>query len=72
MPVPWGPGIEISVDYFGPLPIHAPGYHLHILLFTARFSLHSDTFAVSAAEFTADGTVNGFINGNNPLWGMPA
>ena len=55
IPLPNGPGISVSVDYLGPLPITARG-NSYILLFTDRFSRRADMFAVTAAEFTAEGT----------------
>ena len=44
IPLPNGPGISVSVDYFGPLPITARGNSC-ILLFTDRFSRRADMFA---------------------------
>ena len=52
MPLPEGPGIVVSVDYFAPLPVTRRG-NSYILLFTDRFSLRADTYAVTVAEFTA-------------------
>ena len=57
MPLPEGPGVAISVDYFGPLPV-TPRGNSYILLITARFSRRVDMFPVTAAEFTAEGTTN--------------
>ena len=51
MPLPEGPGIVISVDYFGPLPVMLRG-KTYILLITDRFCRGADMFAVTAAEFT--------------------
>ena len=69
-PPPNSPGLPVSVDWFGPLPITARG-NSYILLFTDRFSRRADKFAVTAAEFTAEGTVNILVNRFIPLWGCP-
>ena len=66
VPLPNSPGISISVDYFGPLPTTARG-NSYILLFTDRFSRRADMFAVTAAEFTAEGTANILVNRFIPL-----
>ena len=71
IPLPNGPGISVSVDYFGPLPITARG-NSYILLFTDRFSRRADMFAVTAAEYTAEGTANILVNRFIPLWGCPS
>ena len=68
VPLPNSPGIPVSVDYFGPLPTTARG-NAYILLFTDRFSRRADMFAVTAAEFTAEGTANILVNRFIPLWG---
>ena len=70
MPLPEGPGIAVSVDYFGPLPV-TPRGNAYILLFADRFIRRADIFAFTAAEFTAEGTANILINRYNPLWGYP-
>ena len=70
LPLPNGPGITVSVDYFGPLPL-TPRGNVHILLFTDRFSRRADMFAVSAAQFTAAGTADIFIDKYITLWGCP-
>ena len=70
MPLPEGPGIAVSVDYFGSLPV-TPRGNTHILLFTDRFSRRADMFAVTAPEFTAEGTANILNNRHIPLWGCP-
>ncbi len=70
LPLPNGPGIAVSVDYFGPLPL-TPRGNVHILLFTDRFSRRADMFPVSAAQFTAAGTADIFINEYITLWGCP-
>ena len=70
MPLPEGPGIAVSVVYFGPLPV-APRGSTYIVLFTDRFSRQADMFPVTAAEFTAEGTANILVNQYIPLWGFP-
>ena len=65
------PGTSVSVDYFGPLPTTARG-NSYILLFTDRFSRRAGVFAVTAAEFIAEGTANIFVNCFIPLWGCPS
>ena len=71
IPLPNGPGISVSVDYFGPRPITAEG-NSYILLFTDRFSRRADMFPVTAAEFTAEETANILVNRFIPLWGCPS
>ena len=71
IPLSNSPGISVSVDYFGPLPITARG-NSYILLFTDRFSRRANMFAVTAAEFTAEGTANILVNRFIPLWGCPS
>ena len=71
IPLSTGPGISVSIDYFGPLPITARG-NSYILLFTDRFSRRADIFAVTAAEFPAEGTANILVNRFIPLWGCPS
>ena len=72
IPLPSGPGVSISVDYFGPLPRTPRGYS-YILLFTDRFSRRADLYAVTDAEFTAEGTANILVNKYIPLClGMPS
>ena len=61
MPLPEGPGIAVSVDYFGALPVMPRG-KTYILLFTDRFRSRADTFAVTTTEFTAEGKANILIN----------
>ena len=70
MPLPEGPGVAISVDYFGPLPV-TPRGNTYILLVTDRFSRRADMFPVTAAEYTAEGTANVLVNKYIPLWGCP-
>ena len=71
IPLPNSPGIAVSVDYFGPLPKTARG-NSYILLFTDRSSRRADMFAVTTAEFTAEGTANILVNRFIPLWGCPS
>ena len=54
LPLPSRPGIAISIDYFGPVPV-TPKANSYILL-TDRFSRRANMYAVSAAEFTAEST----------------
>ena len=68
MLLPEGPGIAITVDYFGPLPV-TPRGNTYISLITDRFSRRANMFAVIAAEFTAEGTF--LVNKYIPLWGCP-
>ena len=68
IPLPNSPGVAVSVDYFGPLPITARG-NSYILLFTDRLSRRADMFAVTTAEFTAEGTANILVNRFIPLRG---
>ena len=65
--LPNSPGIAVSANYFGSLPITARG-NLYILLFTDRFSRRADMFAVTTAENTANILVNRFIL----LWECPS
>ena len=71
IPLPNSPGVAVSVDYFGPLPITARG-NSYILHFTDRFSRRADMFAATTAEFTAQGTANIPVNRFIPLWGCPS
>ena len=61
LPLPSGSEVAVSVDYFGPLPI-TPRGNSYILLFTDGFSRRADMYAVSAAEFTAEGTAGILVN----------
>ena len=70
MPLPEGPGIAVSLDYFAPLQVRPRG-NTYILLFTDRFSLRANMAPVTAAEFTAEGTTNILVNQYIPLWGFP-
>ena len=67
--LPNSPGVAVSVDYFGPLPI-TTRRSSYILLFTDRFSRRADMFAVTTAE--AEGTANILVNQFIPLWGCPS
>ena len=66
-PLPEGPDIAVGVDCFSPLPV-TPRGNTYILLFS-HFSRRADMYAVTAAEFTAEGTANTMINRYIPLWG---
>ena len=70
LPLPNGPGILVSVDYFGPLPL-TPRGNAYILLFTDRFSRRADMYAVTEAQFTASGTMDILMNRFIPIWGCP-
>ena len=70
MPLPEGPGIAVSVDYFGPLSV-TPRGNTYIRLFTDRFSRRADMYAVTAAGVTAEGTANTLINRYILLCGCP-
>ena len=63
LPIPLSnsPGVAVSVDYFEPLPITARG-NSYILLFMDHFSRRADMFAVTIADFTAEGTANILVN----------
>ena len=71
IPLPNSPGVGVSVDYFGPLPITAQG-NSYIRLFTDRFSRRADMFAVTTSEYTTEGTANILVNNFIPLWGCPS
>ena len=70
IPLPNSSDVAVSVDYFGPLPITAQG-NSYIFFFTDRFSRRADMFAVTTAEFTAEGTANILVNRFIPLWECP-
>ena len=70
MPLPEGPGVAVSVQYFGLLPV-TPRSNTYILLFTNRFSRRAHMFPVAAAEFTAEGKANILVNQYMTLWGCP-
>ena len=57
LPLPNGPGILVSVDYFVPLPLKPRG-NGYILLFTDKFSRRADKYATTEARFTAFGTAD--------------
>lgn len=70
--LPSGPGISVNVDYYsGPLPA-SPRGNACISLFTDRFSRRAHMFAVTAAEFTVEGTADIFVNRYIPLRGCPS
>ena len=71
IPLPNSPGVAVSVDYFGPLWITGQG-NSYILLFADRYSRRADMFAVTTAEFTAEGTANILVNRFILLWGCPS
>ena len=70
MPLPEGPGVAVSVDYFGPLP-DTPRRSTYTVLFTDRFSRLANMFPITAAEVTAEGTANILLNQYILLWGCP-
>ena len=71
IPLPNSPGVSVSVDYFGPLSTIVRE-NSYILLFTDRFSRRADMFAVTTAEFTAEGTANILVSRFIPLWECPS
>ena len=68
--LPNGPGITVSIDYFGPLPL-TPRGNFYIILFTDRFSRRADMHAVAATQFTAAGTADVLVDQYIPLWWCP-
>ena len=68
--LPNSPRITVSVDYFGPLSL-TPRGNAYIPLFTDHFSRRADMFSVSAAQFTAAGAADIFIDKYITLWGCP-
>ena len=70
MSLPKGPGITVSVDYFGPLPV-TPRGNTYIMMFIDHFSRRTDMFLVTATEFTADGIANILVKQYIPLWRFP-
>ena len=62
------PSALTILDPFRPRPekILTPSFLL------GRFSRRADIFAVTAAEFTAEGTANILVNRFIPLWGCPS
>ena len=70
MPLPKGPDIAVSVDYFCPFSV-TPRGNTYILLFIDRFSHRADMFAVTAAGFIPEGAANILINRYIALWGCP-
>ena len=71
LPLLSSPGIAISVDYFGPLPV-APKGNSYILLFTDRLTRRTDMYSVSAADLTAEGTADKYISSTNTSLGGDA
>ena len=76
MPLPEGPGIVVSVDYFSTLSVTPRGNTCILLfndhfscLFSDRFSRRADMFPVSTAEVTAEGKANILVKQCIPLWG---
>ena len=67
MPIPAGPDIAVSVDYFAPLPV-TPRGNTYILIFTDRFSRRADMYVVTATEFTAEGMAIILTIRYIPLW----
>ena len=65
-----GPGVAISVDYFGPRPVMPRG-NTYISLITDRFSRRADVFTVTANAFMAEGTANILVNKFISVWGCP-
>ena len=70
LPLPNGPGILVSVDYFGPLPL-TPWGNAYILLFTDHFCRRADMYAVTEAQFTASRTMDILMNHYIPPSGCP-
>ena len=56
-PFPNGPGILVSVNYSGSLPLTLLS-NACILLFTDRFSRRADMYATTEAQFTTSGTTD--------------
>ena len=65
VPLPEIPDVSVSVDYFGPLPTKERGNSY--ILFTDRFSRSANIIAVTAAEFTVEGTANILVNRSIPF-----
>ena len=70
MPLPEESQIAARIDGFATLPV-TPRGNTYMLIFTDRFRRRGDMYAVTVAQFTAEGTANTFINRYNPLWGCP-
>ena len=64
------PGIAISLDYFDLFPV-TPRGNIYIGLITDRFCRRPDMFAVTPANFTAEGTADNELNQYIHLWGCP-
>ena len=69
LPLPSGPFVAVSVDWFAPLPVTSRGNSC-ILLFTDSFNRCADMYAVPAVEFTTAGTDDVLTNKYIPLWGV--
>ena len=67
LPLPNGPGVLVSVGYFGPLPL-APRGNAYILLFTVRFSRRVNMYATTEAYFTASSMDDILVDRYIPLW----
>lgn len=63
-----GPGVSISVDYFGPLVVTARRSSC-ILFSIVRFSRGAEMYAVNAAEFTTEDTADVLVNQYIRRWG---
>ena len=72
LPLPFGPGIAMGVDSFGPLPV-ITRENSCVLIFTDRFSHSADVYAVSVADFTAKTTADTLVNKYIPgtIFGVP-
>ena len=68
--LPSGPGVAISIDYFGPLPTTSRG-NSYIVFLIDRFSRRANMYAVTDAEFTAEGTADILVNKYITVWGCP-
>ena len=69
MPLPEGPGVAVSADYVGPLPVTPPG---NTSCCSSIASVAGPTCSpVTAAEFTAEGTANILVHQYILLWGCP-
>ena len=71
LPLPFGPGVAVRVDYFGPLPV-TPRGNSYILLFADRFGRRANMYAISGGGFTAEGTADILVNKYILISGCPA
>ena len=69
LPFTNGPGILVSVDYSGPLPLTLRG-NACIFLFTDRFSRRADIYTTTL-QFATSGTAHILVDQCIPLWGCP-